>query len=226
MKKSCNSDFIEFACLTNSNIENYLSIVPMDVEEITFWNYVMCLHPRYLETKEPLTIPSLNRFRNLISVRIYNERLSYFPDVPLQTKIIMFISTVVENRWYNICFSNNCYADCMMKRNYYSVPSNSSSTSAIGLFNSLAPYVSKYPKDEIKENPIKPVDRIPFYKRFFNSISEYYASLFSKSSKRVYPKEIELTSITAIERLENRCKYSGEYQWHSLESINRLKKNI
>jgi hypothetical protein len=221
MIKSSNSDTQDFVCLTNCNIERYISKIPIDVQELTFWNYKMCIHPRFLESKESLCIPSLKKFNNLICLRIYNERLESFPLVPENTKKVMFISTIINNRSYNTCFNNYCYVNCIMRYPFYSSPSEYN-VSAIGLFNSLVPYIAN-PVINNNKPQNKCVKRVTYYKRFMCSISECYWSLFPNNSYKVYPKEIEMTHVGSIEKLENRYK-EIDYLDHSIESINRLKK--
>lgn len=211
MKKASNSDFIEFACLTNENIGLYLLHVPLDVEELTIWNYKMCLRPRFLEEKESLFIPSLKRFHQLTSVKIYSERLAYFPDIPESIQKILLISTIVDKDWYNICFNKDGYRLCVKNRCVYSYPVRPD-MSAISLFNSLTPYVVK------PEPPLKLVDDVPFYRRIFQSMSSFYHSFFSTKTK-VHPKEIEMVPKSAIDYKSD----INDYQ-HSMASIQRLKK--
>jgi hypothetical protein len=104
MFKSCNSDRLEFVCLTNGTIDTYLETVPLKVEEITFWNYQMCLHPNQLPYKEVLVIPSLERFSHLKCVKFYNERIEVeFTRFPPSVERVFFISCVLRNQWLNVC---------------------------------------------------------------------------------------------------------------------------
>jgi hypothetical protein len=104
MKKSSNSDKIEFVFLTDDNIDKYINSIPLDVEEITIWNYKMCLHPEDIESKEYLLIPSLNQFTKLKCIRFYNEKILYFPGTfPQNVERIFFVSCVVNNKWTNVC---------------------------------------------------------------------------------------------------------------------------
>jgi hypothetical protein len=95
---------MEFVCLTNENIGAYLEIVPTKVEEITFWNYRMCLDPNNLPHKDVLVIPSLERFTDLKCVKFYNERIEVEVTLfPPTVERVFFISCVVKNQWLNVC---------------------------------------------------------------------------------------------------------------------------
>jgi hypothetical protein len=104
MLKSCNSDCHKFVVLTNENIVAYLDTIPRTVEEITFWNYQMCLRPNEITYKEVLFIPSLERFPFLKCVKFYNERIEIqFTSFPVNVERVFFISCVMQNKWYNVC---------------------------------------------------------------------------------------------------------------------------
>lgn len=104
MLKSCNSDCIEFVCLTNENIVSYLDTIPTKVEEITFWNYQMCLDPSHLPQKEILVLPSLEKFTHLKCVKFYNERIDLHEGTfPPTVERVFFICCVLKHQWLNVC---------------------------------------------------------------------------------------------------------------------------
>lgn len=104
MIRSCNSDTSKFVCLTNLNIKEYFETIPLNVEEITIWNYQMCLYPSFIELKEPLDIPSFTRFTNLKCVRFYNENIcSMEGTLPPSVQRVFFISSILKNKWMNVC---------------------------------------------------------------------------------------------------------------------------
>lgn len=104
MIKSCNSDELKFTFLTNKKINDYFETIPLDVEEITIWNYQMCLHPSLIVLKEALTIPSFERFTRLKCIRFYNERIfSIEGELPPSVQRVFFISCLMKNDRMNVC---------------------------------------------------------------------------------------------------------------------------
>jgi hypothetical protein len=224
MKKASNSDNIEFACLTNENIHKYLLQVPEDVEEITIWNYKMCMYPILLEIKEPLCIPSLKRFSKLIFVRIYNERLAYLPELPEQTKQIMFVSCIVDNLWINICLSLEKYNEWRSNANCNLVETRSAKQ-AMSLLNEMSPYIknTNVNKNVSKEIPI--YTPIPFWRKCINAISNYCSCMFSTSYSRVSPQIESGNEIEMIQTFkQNETHDPAPVVMHTLGSITRLKK--
>lgn len=105
MFKSCNSDTLAYVCLTNENIQAFVDSLSPKVEEITFWNYKMCLDPQLLHEKEEvLLIPSLERFAQLKCVKFYSERIEVETTVfPPKVERVFFIACLLKNQWMNVC---------------------------------------------------------------------------------------------------------------------------
>ena len=103
MLKSCNSDNKKYIRLTNQNIQSYIDSIPLNVEEITIWDYKMCLHPSAITCKEAITVPSLQHFQKLRSFRCYGERLSGYPELPSCIEQTLYVSCYINNEWVNSC---------------------------------------------------------------------------------------------------------------------------
>jgi len=103
MLKSCNSDNKKYIRLTNQNIKSYIDSIPLDVEEITIWDYKMCLHPSAIQCKEAITVPSLGKFQRLRSFRCYGERLTTYPEMPVCIEQTLYVSCYINNEWVNSC---------------------------------------------------------------------------------------------------------------------------
>ena len=103
MLKSCNSDNKLYIRLTNQNIQSYIDSIPTNVEEITIWDYKMCLHPSAIICKESITVPSLKHFQKLRSFRCYGERLTGYPEMPSSIEQTLYVSCYINNEWVNSC---------------------------------------------------------------------------------------------------------------------------
>lgn len=104
MLKCSNSDTLAFVCLTNGTVQAFVDSLPSNVEEITFWNYKMCLEPQWLHDKEVLFIPSLERFTQLKCVKFYGERIEVETTIfPPNVERVFFISCLVKNQAMNVC---------------------------------------------------------------------------------------------------------------------------
>jgi hypothetical protein len=155
--KSSNSDTSHFVILTNANINLYFQTIPLDVEEITIWNYIMCLKPYEIKLKEALIIPSLHQFKKLKCVRFYNERIKTMDGTscagmfPASIERVFFVSCIVDDKSMNVCiYGNNfkylekCYTDAINIQSLLSLlprvdPEKSTSTSRRNTYPSDTP---------------------------------------------------------------------------------------
>jgi hypothetical protein len=218
MKKSSNSDSSEFVCLTKNTISEYIHSIPFDVEEITIWNYKMCINPQLLKTRYNLTIPHLNYFSNLKCIKFYNERFILLPGTfPPNIKKIYFVSCIVNNKWTNVCIYGNNLTYIPLYQSVIMIESP-----VIGLLK----YNSTEPQREI----ITPKKKSLMAKKknkqswfcWFRSFQ--FLRFFRTNNERVSPTEVEMVQYITLE--PQNTKHLVEYDENdpSLESIQRFKK--
>jgi hypothetical protein len=232
MKKSSNSDKLEFVCLTDENLERYIKTIPLDVEEITIWNYKMCLHPEDIQRKEYLIIPPLYQFTKLKSVRFYNERLLYFPGTfPQSVERVFFVSCIVNDKYTNACVYGN-HLHCIHM--YQSLIMYESPVMRLLQHGSNKKASVDPPKDPL---PISPRRSSLFYRRhpkkqrttwkdWFCGLSWFFKSSHPKISPQ---KEVEMIQYIPL-NTPNIIEYqepiiiANELNHPSLSSIQRFKK--
>jgi hypothetical protein len=241
MFKSCNSDLLEFVCLTNENIQVYLETVSSKVEEITFWNYQMCLHPHQLHYKEILFIPSLERFSHLRCVKFYNERIDVeVTRFPPSVERVFFISCIVKNQWLNVC---------VYRKNLKHLDQYYSSVDGIKhVLGFLQQPSTTPPTETARQSPPSLVRRfssrrqrsLSLWNRMKKTFYGSFFSLFAFSWKKkvcpemsefvpLYQPNIEMTilrpSLNICETKVSERHYTEHSPIHTLHSIRRLKKS-
>jgi hypothetical protein len=235
MKKSSNSDNIEFVCLTDDTLERYIRSIPLDVEEITIWNYKMCIHPEDIENKDYLIIPALNQFTKLKCVRFYNERLLYFPGIfPENVERVFFVSCIVNNKWTNVCiygklltcinfhYSLRKYENPVIGLLQYESKKaiNRSKNSEKETKHNKSSFVMKARKSN--SNKVETSTWFGWFRRF------QFSGLFRKNNPRVCPKEIEMVQYITLDPQStipfNQSVIDDTIDTVKLSSIQRLKK--
>lgn len=239
MRNSSNTDNIEFVCLTNDTINNYINSIPLNTEEITIWNYKMCLNPDLIQYKDPLIIPSLKKFSSLRCVRFYNERLVSCSDIfPQTVERVYFVCCLVNTKWINACIYGKHlkYIDMSQSATLCNIDKYDAITQihpALGMLNSsLYPSYSRPNTPSAIYNP--KIKRKTIWEYI---IEKFRISWFIKpSTAKIFPqretiknREIELTQYVRLEnpnvkRIIIQPTPSASNVSPSLESIKRFKK--
>lgn len=238
MLKSCNSDLMDFVCLTNGNIEAYLDTVPTKVEEITFWNYLMCLDPNNLPHKEVLVIPSLERFTDLKCVKFYNERIEVeFTLFPSTVERIFFISCVVKNQWLNVCL----YRKHLPHIDQYSFSSSVSINHALNFLQQPSAAIPSRSSSSLLRRCSSRRQRSvsSIWKRILGSFCVSLPSVFTNVRRRISPEKEKTSRSDGIEMTDMVPLYKPTVEMsmvlpvleiqpptpiHTFESIRRLKR--
>lgn len=241
--KSSNSDTLHFVILKNNNIEAYFRTIPLDVEEITIWNYIMCLKPYEIKLKEALVIPSLLNFKKLKCVRFYNERIKTLNGIlptgmfPASIERVFFVSCIVDDHWMNVCIYGNhfkylekCYTDAINLQSILSLlppiePERTTSTRRKTYPGETQPSL---PKRRSLSQSVQHQQRRRRSRTFWERlVDNFWKPWFSWNRvPKVNPeKTTEMIQFVPLEPPEMEVSLKTVFDTkHTLEAINRFKK--